>query len=515
MSRIRLLLWTSLSLLPLFAHAQIQSPESGSFYLYPERIMLKDGGFAQAQRGLMFVPANRSNENSGVIAVEVYRFKASAQADPDTPPIFFLQGGPRFVGLERSFSEPGVFEERWQPFLDVADLVVVGQRGIGSSKPSTVIETTTTARAPDQPYDDAKAVAAFQAVMAQEKAAWESSGVDLAGLTVIEAAADVNDVRKALGYDKITIWGGSFGSHWGMALMRYHPEIVARAILRGMEGPDHTYDHPGHILNVYARVAEEAEAIPWFADRIPEGGLIEAMKQVIDRVDREPLAITVRRPDRNTETEVLFDGHTIRRIIRGYSGGLTAWPADIIALANDDFEKAAQAIVSQYYESENRYAQYRDQTRESYLGRTFLTASYFALDCGSGITPERRSRYETDPAWEILGDLNWKYTAGCPVWNVDLGDRFRQNFETEIPTVIVNGTWDTSTPYENALELLPYFKQSKFVKVKRGPHGSIRAGMAASESFRDGIWEFARTGETSGLPDSVEVRVEWVIPEVK
>jgi pimeloyl-ACP methyl ester carboxylesterase len=494
-------------------HAQVKQPEPGTFFLYPERIVLESGGFLLAERGMMFVPANRSNENANTIAVEVYRFKASEKADPATPPIFFLMGGPRFEGLERSLSEPGYFEDRWQPFLDVADLVVVGQRGIGSSKPGTVIETTTTARVPNQPYDDAKAVAAFQEVMLQEKATWEALGVDLAGLSVIEAAEDVNEVREALGYDKITIWGGSFGSHWGMALMRMHPEIIERAILRGMEGPDHTYDHPGHVWNVYRRVAKEAEGIPELAERIPEGGLIRALEQLIERVEREPITVTVRRSDSGQEDEVLFDGHTIRKLMRGYSGSLASWPVDMIALVNGNYDAAAKAIVRGYYESEGKRIQLFDQTRENTLGRTFLTASYFSLDCASGITQERLERYKSDPGWEILGDMAWKYTAGCPVWKVDLGDGFRQNFETDIPTLIVNGTWDTSTPYENALELVPYFKQSKFVTVKRGPHGSIRAAMAESDSFAEGIWEFAKSGDTKGLPDQVEIPVEWVVPE--
>ncbi len=143
-------------------------------------------------------------------------------------------------------------------------MVVVSQRGIGPSQPSTIIETTTPTTPLDQPYDDAVAGEAFRSGLARERALWESHGVDLSGFTVVEAAADVNDVRAALGYDKIVVWGVSFGSHWGMSVLRYHPEIVERAVLTGMEGPDHTYDHPGHIWNVYKRVAEEAEVAPEF-----------------------------------------------------------------------------------------------------------------------------------------------------------------------------------------------------------------------------------------------------------
>jgi pimeloyl-ACP methyl ester carboxylesterase len=480
-----------------FHTAQAPPPAAGTMFFYPERIPLKDGGFVNAERGILFVPINRSREGSAVIGVEVYRFRASARARPGTPPIFFLHGGPSFAGLERSLEIEGTFEDRWLPLTDVSDVVVVGQRGIGSSKPTTTIETTTAPVPADQPYDAEAAAAEFRRVLASEEAFWEGSGVDLRGFTVLEAAEDVNEVRKALGYEKIIIWGGSFGSHWGMSLMRLHPEIVERAILRGMEGPDHTYDHPGHLWNVYKRVAEEAEEAPELKGMIPEGGLIAAVEAIVARAAREPFTVIVTDPEDNTEGEVLFDGESIKRLSRGYSGGLSSWPADVITMSRGDFSKAAEAL-------------YRRSRRAE---REFRTASYFMLDCGSGITARRLAEYNSDPATRVLPRMNWSYVVGCSVWDSDLGDAFRQNFETGIRAVIVHGTWDTSTPYENALELVPFFKNSKFIPVIRGPHGAIRAAMNVSEEFRTGILHFAASGDSSLLPDTVVMPpFRWRVP---
>ncbi|RPH55026.1 MAG: hypothetical protein EHM89_17770 [Acidobacteria bacterium] len=114
----------------------------------------------------------------------------------------------------------------------------------------------------------------------------------------------------------------------------------------------------------------------------------------------------------------------------------------------------------------------------------FRTASYFVLDCGSGVSPSRRKQLAADPAVAVLGEVNLDYQAACPVWGSDLGDAFRENFETTIPTVIVYGTWDVSTPQENALELAPFFKKSALVKVVGGSHGSLDDAMKASASFR-------------------------------
>ena len=478
-----------------FHKAVAESPAPGTIFFYPERIQLKDGGFFAAERGMMFVPANRSDEKGAVIGIEVYRFKSSGKAKPGTPPLFFLHGGPSFAGLERSLERLGTFEERWLPLLDVSDVVMVGQRGIGSSKPNTIIDINTNFPL-DRAVTEEEAAAALREACAKEKAFWEAQGVDLSGLTVIEAAADVNDVRKALGYEKVIIWGGSFGSHWGMAVMRYYPEIVERAILRGMEGPNHTYDHSGHLWNVYKNVAAEAGKAPELKGIIPEVGLIGAIETVVERIKKKPVKVTVTDPKTGKSQDVLFTAREAGRLARGYSGGLPGWPANVITLYHGNFSDAAKRAV---------------RRQDS---RRFSTASFYMLDHGSGITPEREAELKADPAVKILGDINSHYTITRDIWGSDLGDEFRQNFETNIPTVIVHGTWDTSTPYENALELVPYFKNSKFIPVIRGPHGAIRAAMRASEQFRKGIMHFAATGDMSELPDKVEMPpVDWIIPE--
>jgi pimeloyl-ACP methyl ester carboxylesterase len=474
-----------------FHTAVAPAPEAGSLFIYPERIPLAGGGFANAERGIFFAPVNRSRPGSGVLGIEVYRFRASAAANPDTPPIFYLHGGPSFPGLEGALENLGTFEERWRPLTDISDVIVVGQRGIGSSKPTTTIETTMAPQPADEPFDPDVAGEEFRGILASERAFWEETGLDLSGFTVLEAAEDVNEVRKALGYEKIIVWGGSFGSHWGMSLMRKHPEIIERVILRGMEGPDHTYDHPGHLWNVYRRVADEAESAAELNGRIPEGGLVAAFEEFVRTAAEDPFTVSVVDQVDGGLHEVLFDGTAARRLARGFSEGLPGWPADVIELSEGNFARAAEALY----------------LRATSSDRELRTASYFQLDCGSGITPERLEDQNADPANQVLFGMNWGYIAGCPAWESDLGDDFRQNFETEIPAVIVHGTWDTSTPYENALELLPFFKNSKFVPVIRGPHGAIQAAMGVSDEFAEGLLHFAATGDWGQVPDTV-----WMPP---
>ena len=145
----------------------------------------------------------------------------------------------------------------------------------------------------------------------------------------------------------------------------------------------------------------------------------------------------------------MADGYTSSAASRA---GMRTWAADILRLYQGDFSVAAELRV---------------KARET---ETFRTASYFMLDCGSGISPKRREQLAAGPAVAILGPLGFNYRAACPVWNIDLGDDFRKNFETQIPTVIAHGSYDVSTPLDNALELAPFFKKGMLIVVHGGSH---------------------------------------------
>ena len=172
-----------------------------------------------------------------------------------------------------------------------------------------------------------------------------------------------------------------------------------------------------------------------------------------------------------------------------------AWPALIIAMHNGDFTQAARAV-------------------ERRNGRQGLqTASYYMLDCGSGISAARDSALLADPGVALVGERNREYRLACPVWLSDNGDAFRQNFQTTIPTLFVQGDWDVSTPPENSRELAPFFKNLHYVSVKGGSHGALIEAIRAVPSFRQQLMEFFASGDISGMPAEVVLPpVQWLAP---
>ena len=153
------------------------TPAPGTLYLHPERLEKADGSLVEAERGVLFVPLNRENPNSKVISVELYRFPAAADAPGGVPPIFRLHGGPGWPGLGSSMEREGYYERSVEPFTRLSDLILIGQRGIGSSKPNTVCRPSDA----DDDLSDEEQAEIVRETAKRCRDWWEGQGFDLTG----------------------------------------------------------------------------------------------------------------------------------------------------------------------------------------------------------------------------------------------------------------------------------------------------------------------------------------------
>src|SRR5262249_4603457 len=135
-------------------------------------------------------------------------------------------------------------------------------------------------------------------------AALGRKGIDLRGYTVKECADDVNDLRQALGYDRLALVGTSFGSQWSFAIMRRHPGVVARALLSGVEPLDYGYDMPSHIVAGLQRMWWEVEKDARFRLYLPKGGMMAAARAVLARLERSPVRVAVKEDRTGREVTV-------------------------------------------------------------------------------------------------------------------------------------------------------------------------------------------------------------------
>ncbi|MEM7052229.1 MAG: alpha/beta hydrolase [Acidobacteriota bacterium] len=465
--------------------------ESHSFELIEESLALEKGGRLAYDRGIATLPLRRDDPASSTIEVEFFRFRRAPEASPQTPPIVLLQGGPGFEGLGPRLERPDYFEARLERFTHIADVVVPGQRGFGSSTatPCSPHRTLTL----EEALDPELRRAVIRASLEECRQNWRSRGVDLAGFNVSEAASDVADIVHFLGYDRFQLRGNSFGSHWGMAVLRQSPEQVARAVLGSLEGPDHTYDIPSQALATLERIAEAAEASPALASRIPPGGLLAAFQRLIAKADHQPIAVTIEHPVTEEPVTVELDGDDLRQILAGtrrftqFRFRTAYWPLTLLEILEGDLTYSTETHLWNLMKSEGH------------------DAAFSQYNCGSGVSPDRRERIERDPAIEVLGPTWQRLDFFCAGFEGDLGEDFRRPFQSSVPTVLVHGTWDTGTPIENAHELRAFFDRHHFIRVEGGSHGALREAIEEVEGFRAAMDRFLATGDFEHLPDAVEL----------
>ncbi|MEM7787031.1 MAG: alpha/beta fold hydrolase [Bacteroidota bacterium] len=484
---LRLLFVLVLSLAACHTVAAVPQAPDSPLTLTEETVTWDNGQSVTFDLGTLTVPVNRRAGSNETITVEVVRFRRAASAPSDVPPVFRLRGGPGWPGVTSDLDDPIHYQFNVERLIETTDVVYVGQRGFGTST--------------DTPCADREALS-FDASDAQRQQAlldalracrqsYEAGGLDLTGFNVLEAAADVAEAARELGYDQIQLYGSSFGSHVGMALLRANPDLIARVMFYGLEGPDHTHDDPDGLERALESIAAAAESSETLAPYVPPGGLLNAYRDLIRRADAEPIRVPTVHPDTGDSLVVVLAGDDFRELSRGVTRGLAwnyltpAWALDLLTMLSGDFEPAARRI-------------FRLRTRTG-----MRNAAFYQLDCGSGITEARDARYRAADGADLVGEIWTMYSVGCLPWDADLGDGFRSDFVTDIPALLLHGTWDVSTPYENATELLPSFRDHHLVTVEGGSHGAVYEAMEVDQAFEDGLYRWFATGDATGLPDRV------------
>ncbi|MEK6643640.1 MAG: alpha/beta hydrolase [Planctomycetota bacterium] len=435
-----------LAILPaLLNHASI-CPAQESVKLRKESVQLRGGGSIDADLGRIEVPENRNKKESRKISLAFLRVPSPLK-EPG-PPVFMLAGGPGGSSIEmvkRHMAGSG------GPILEMlrGDLIGIDQRGVGQSRPN--LDSTTLYGFPlEEPGNPVKMLKIIQSRCKTEAKRWQKSGVDLTGYTTVESADDIDTVRRALGYDKIVLWGESYGSHLALATIRHHEKFIDRAVLICPEGPDHTLKLPSDTQGALERLAALVKADAAWGKRIPD--LLSLIKTVLDRLDKAPVVVEV---DGVRVGISKFDvqGLIADKLSRSRRG-IDQIPATIQSMADGDFLAVAGEIM------------------EFRRADGIQSAMAMVMDSASGVSKTRAARIAKESKDCLLGDAsNFPYPSVATAWGApDLGEEFRRPLKSEVPVLMIVGDLDARTTIGNARELMTHLPKSNLVVVSNVSH---------------------------------------------
>lgn len=405
-----------------------------------------------AELGALDVPEDREATGPGAhrrITLQFVRFRATTPR-PGAP-IVYLAGGPGGSGIQTARGP------RLPVFLAlraIADVIVLDQRGTGiSGDPLACAETY--AMPLDQPLTRAAIGSAVGGASRRCADQLAARGVALGGYDTVESAADLDDLRRALGVERLTLWATSYGTTLALATVQRYPDRIERMILAGVEPLDAMLKLPGQQQALLADISRRAAADPAIGARLPD--LAGTLERLISQLAAAPRAVEIADPFTRLPVVIVLGPLDLQAAIAGMLRGpesIALIPALVAQLVAGDWQPFATEAAGE---------------RRGRLPSVLPVA----VDCASGASDAWRARIAREAATSVLGDaINAPFPEVCAPWPVPpLGDDFRRNPRSDVPVLAISGTLDGRTPRAGADHALAGMPRTRHLMLDNAGHG--------------------------------------------
>jgi len=378
--------------------------------------------------------------------------------DKQPDPIFELGGGPGQAitqnadGLARS----GLRQKR--------DIVLIDQRGTGRSNPLHCSVY-------GEPVDPRRAVGDLFPIDAVKKCRERLEKVaDLRQYTTAAFADDIDEVRQWLGYGKINLSGGSYGTRMAQVYWRRHPETVRSVVLIGVASMG-SYIPLGHAQagqRAFDILLDECASQPECRTAFPDTRA--DLKAVKERIDK---GVTVTLTDRRTgeKHEVRPTWGLVAEGIRFlmYGQGAENLPLQIRQAAQGDLTPLVQMAVG----------------RRLNITEGLDMGLNFSVTCAEDLPFITEEMIRQKSAGTYLGDYRIRQQkAVCEVWpRGKLAADAHEPVRSDVPVLLISGERDPVTPPSSGEEASRYMTNRLHVVIPRGSHGG--AGDCTDNLIRD------------------------------
>ncbi len=438
--------------------------------LEPFEFEASSGEVIAAEKGRFSVPENRSKPDGKQLKLAFVRFPCTGGESCGSP-IVYLAGGPGGSGIGTArFNRFPMF----MAMREFGDVIAFDQRGTGESEADLSCGNPFIVP-PGAPTDRAQAGEIIAAAAKQCADRLISEGHDVAAYNTIESVDDLDALRRALGAEKMSLWGISYGSHLGLATLKRYEGTVDKVILAGIEPLHHSWKLPSDQQALIETIGELAAADLNVGERLPD--LVDSIGRLMAKLDEEPVTLSLTHPQSGQEVRLTLGKFDLQIVLTSFLRGPETFgglPDLIYRLEQGDWVALGLQAGRQRF------------------GQMWNMMSA-AMDCASGMGPEWAWRIGDEAKTTLLADaINFPYPEACegvPV--ADLGDAFRRPGPSDIPVLLISGTVDGRTPPSNAERILPYFSNGHHLIVEGSGHGVFMSSPKVLEAMQG----FMRTGE--------------------
>jgi pimeloyl-ACP methyl ester carboxylesterase len=419
--------------------AQLQSRLSLQTRIHQQTgLTLSEGTFA--------VPEDRASGTGRLIHLAVVVLRAKS-ATPRPDPLFVFAGGPGadVTGSVQGYLNSWIQQER--------DIVLVSQRGTGGDNrlDCRLAANDDNVQGYLEPLfrEDV-----FRPCVEELKKRF-----DLTKYSTVTAADDYDEVRQALGYGRINITGGSYGTRMALVFMRQHPAVVRTAILNGvlpLANKNPLYHAANFDVGITALIAECAADA---ACRAAVPSLDIEFRAVLARLQAKPASTFVTHPTSGARVAVALSREAFLEALRVvmYSGaGSRRVPMLIHRAYQGDFEPFAETGVSS----------------ERGLRRSLALGQLLSVTCAEDVDRITEQEIETIAARTLSGDGRVRgQKKVCAFWpRSAIPATFGDPVTAGVPALLLSGTLDPVTPPRWGEEAASHLPRSLHLVVA-GAHG--------------------------------------------
>ncbi len=392
----------------------------------------------EADCGSLVVPEDPSSPQGSQITLHVAVVPA-VKRSPEPDPLFVLAGGPGQAITE-------VFPAIYPVFFKIhedRDIVLVDQRGTGESHPLRCLDVQ------DEALEQEQAVALLQACP-------EKLNANVRLYTTDIAMQDLDQVRSALGYETINIYGISYGTRAALTYMKLFPHRVRSVVLDGVVDPefvlylDAAQDGQRALELFFTRCEADEACQRAFPDLRGE------FSELVQRLEDSPDAIAMTHPVTGETISLTVTQETIAGAVFN-------------VLYSPDLVSLLPLAIHQAFAEEN----YVPLLTQAYLvDADIYDGMFYAVTCteDAPLIPAGEPQREDS----IFGNQIKDFIRVCAAWpKGNPAPVVRAPVVSETPALLLSGASDPITPPRHAEKLAETLSNSLHLVLQGFGHGNI------------------------------------------
>ncbi len=380
--------------------------------------------------GYLEVPENRTDPDSRTIRLPVYIFR-SRNPDPAPDPVIYTVGGPG------NSSMPNAPYMNYYAYLDDRDLILFEQRGTTYAQPHLACpEWAEATHLLGLPAGGALgADSLLMAAATACRARLLEEGIDLDGYRTTEIAADINDLVEVLGIEQYNLLTLSYSTKIAQVLMRDHPERIRSVVMDSPLPLEVNYDEEsvGNLMAVLNRLLADCAAQADCREAFPD--LKDRLYAFLSEKSAEPLELEVTHPVTGEKQLFRLRGKDLVSMFAGAgTGDMAGMPQALDRLITGDHSALE--------------AEWLDRFEEPGAGAgmgmrlsVWCAEEYPFVD--QVVVQRETKKYPV-----VSGLSPAVFSAGvCDAWGVTAeGARENEAVRSDIPTLLISGSYDQETP---------------------------------------------------------------------